>query len=465
MDTETVTGAGGTEGAGDPGGAAARRREQRGWYFYDWANSVFSTSVLTVFLGPYLTGVAEAAADAAGYVHPLGIPVRAGSFFAYAVSVSVLLSVLVMPLAGAAADRSGRKKPMLGAFAYLGAAATTGMFFLDGDRYLLGGALLVVANVSFATAVVIYNSFLPEIAAPEERDAVSSRGWAFGYAAGALVLVANLALFLGHESLGVDEGTAVRICLASAGLWWAVFTVVPLRRLRDRPRVRRAADGAEPAPRSSWRQLAGTLRDLRRYPLTLLFLLAYLLYNDGVQTVITQASVFGAEELGMDQTTLIGAILLVQVLAVAGALLLGRLAARHGAKRTILGSLVAWTVTVGAGYALPAGEPVWFFVLAAAIGMVLGGTQALSRSLFAQLVPRGKEAEYFSLYEISDRGTSWLGPLVFGLTYQLTGSYRDAIISLVIFFVLGFVLLLRVPVERAVAAVSVTAPGRMPDRI
>ncbi|MFP8939850.1 MFS transporter [Streptomyces fenghuangensis] len=488
MGTETVAGAGdaggtagsaggGTGGAGGTGGTgtparspggfagdAERRREQRGWYFYDWAVSVFSTSVLTVFLGPYLTSVAEAAADGAGYVHPLGIPVRAGSYFAYTVSVSVLLSVLVMPLAGAVADRSGRKKPIMGVFAYLGAAATTGMFFLEGDRYLLGGVLLVVANVSYATAVVVYNSFLPQIATPAERDAVSSRGWAFGYASGSLVLVANLALFLGHESLGVDEGTAVRICLASAGLWWAVFAVIPLRRLRERPAAHApagAAPGGGVSLRGGWRQLAGTLRDLRRYPLTLMFLLAYLLYNDGVQTVITQASVFGAGELGMDQTTLIGAVLLVQILAVVGALLLGRLAVRYGAKRTILGSLVAWTATVGAGYVLPAGEPVWFFVLAAAIGMVLGGTQALSRSLYAQLVPPGKEAEYFSLYEVSDRGTSWLGPLVFGLTYQLTGSYRDAIISLVIFFVLGFVLLLRVPVRRAVAAVGAAAPDRI----
>ncbi|MCI0387035.1 MFS transporter [Streptomyces sp. CNQ085] len=474
MGTETVAGAGDAGGGGDSGdtaeaegfaGVAERRREQRGWYFYDWAVSVFSTSVLTVFLGPYLTSVAEAAADGAGYVHPLGIPVRAGSYFAYTVSVSVLLSVLVMPLAGAVADRSGRKKPIMGVFAYLGAAATTGMFFLEGDRYLLGGALLVVANVSYATAVVVYNSFLPQIATPGERDAVSSRGWAFGYASGSLVLVANLALFLGHEPLGVGEGTAVRICLASAGLWWAVFAIIPLRRLRERPAAHAPAAGAAAAAgmslRGGWRQLAGTLRDLRRYPLTLMFLLAYLLYNDGVQTVITQASVFGAGELGMDQTTLIGAILLVQILAVAGALLLGRLAVRYGAKRTILGSLVAWTATVGAGYVLPPGEPVWFFVLAAAIGMVLGGTQALSRSLYAQLVPPGKEAEYFSLYEVSDRGTSWLGPLVFGLTYQLTGSYRDAIISLVIFFVLGFVLLLRVPVRRAVAAVGGAAPDRI----
>ncbi|MGH3325895.1 MAG: MFS transporter, partial [Streptomyces sp.] len=433
-------------------------REQRGWYFYDWANSVFSTSVLTVFLGPYLTEIAKSAADADGFVHPLGIPVRAGSYFAYTVSVSVLLSVLVMPLAGAVADRTGRKKPILGGFAYLGAGATAGMFFLDGERYLLGGALLVVANVSFAVAVVVYNAFLPQIAGPEERDAVSSRGWAFGYAAGALVLVANLALFLRHEALGVSEGSAVRICLASAGMWWAVFTVIPLVRLRERPG---AVQGARVSVLSGWRQLGSTLRELRRYRLTMAFLLAYLVYNDGVQTVITQASVFGSEELGLDQTTLIAAVLLVQVLAVAGALLMGRLARRFGAQRTILGSLVAWTATVGGGYFLPAGAPVWFFALAAGIGLVLGGSQALSRSLFSQLVPEGKEAEFFSLYEVSDRGTSWLGPLVFGVAYQLTESYRTAIISLVIFFVLGFVLLWRVPVGQAAAAAGNPSPDRI----
>jgi MFS transporter, UMF1 family len=440
------------------GSAAERRREQRGWYFYDWANSVFSTSVLTVFLGPYLTEIAKAAADAEGFVHPLGIPVRAGSYFAYAVSASVLLSVFVMPLAGAIADRTGRKKPILGAAAYLGAGATAAMFFLEGDRYLLGGALLVIANVSFAVAVVIYNSFLPQIAGPEERDTVSSRGWAFGYAAGSVVLVANLALFLNHEELGVSVDAAVRICIASAGVWWAIFTVIPLLRLRERPG---AVEGAKVSVLSGWRQLATTVRELRRYRLTMLFLLAYLVYNDGVQTVITQASVFGSEELGMDQTTLISAVLLVQVLAVVGALLMGRLARIYGAKRTILGSLVAWTATVAAGYFLPSGAPVAFFVLAGGIGLVMGGSQALSRSLFSQLVPPGKEAEFFSLYEVSDRGTSWLGPLVFGLAYQLTESYRAAIISLVVFFVLGFLLLLRVPVERAAAAAG--NPAHRPD--
>ncbi|MFQ6148567.1 MFS transporter [Streptomyces seoulensis] len=449
MGTDTVRAQAGDDAAG-------RRREQHGWYFYDWACSVYSTSVLTVFLGPYLTSVARAAADPDGFVHPLGIPVRAGSFFAYCVSASVVLAIVVMPVAGAAADRTGRRKPLLAAAAYTGAAATTGLFFLDGHRYLLGGALLIVANASVAVSMVLYNSYLPQIAPPEERDAVSSRGWAFGYAAGSLVLVANLVLFTGHDSFGVSEATAVRICLTSAGLWWGVFTLVPLRRLRDR----RAPAAAAPRVRG-WRQLAATVRDLRERPLTLAFLVAYLIYNDGIQTVISQASVYGSEELGLGQSTLITAVLMVQVLAVAGALGMGRLARAYGAKRTILGSLVAWTATLAAGFFLPAGAPVWFFVLAAGIGLVLGGSQALSRSLFSHLVPPGKEAEYFSAYEMSDRGMSWLGPLLFGMTYQLTGSYRDAIVSLVVFFLLGFGLLTRVPVERAIR----DAGNPVPDRI
>ncbi|MER8234061.1 MFS transporter [Streptomyces sp. NPDC094049] len=449
------------EYASDPG---ERRREQRGWYFYDFACSVYSTSVLTVFLGPYLTSVARAAADAEGFVHPLGVPVRAGSLFAYTVSASIVVAVLLMPLVGAVADRTGRKKPLLAASAYLGATATACMFFLAGERYLLGAFLLIVANASLSVSMVLYNAYLPQISEPDERDTVSSRGWAFGYTSGALVLVLNLVLYSGHDSFGLTEGEAVRLCLASAGLWWGAFTLVPLRRLRDR----RTGGGTGEAGRvgggavgGGWRQLRETLRDMRRHPKTLAFLLAYLVYNDGVQTVISQASVFGSEELGLEQTTLITAVLLVQVLAVAGALGMGRLARSYGAKRTILGSLAVWTLILVAGYFLPAGAPVFFYCLAAAIGLVLGGSQALSRSLFSHLVPRGKEAEYFSAYEMSDRGLSWLGPLVFGLAYQVTGSYRDAIISLVIFFVVGSVLLARVPVRQAV----LDAGNPIPDRV
>ncbi|WP_331744800.1 MFS transporter [Kitasatospora sp. NBC_01300] len=456
---------------------SALRRIRFGWYINDWANAAFSATVLTVFLGPYLTTVAKNAADAAGDVHPLGLSVRAGSFFPYTVSFSVLLSVAAMLLTGTVADRTGRHKELMCGFAYVGAVATMGMFLLDGDRYLLGGALLVVANIAYAVSVALSYAYLPGLATPDERDAVSSKGWAYGYAGGGLLLIANLALFQGHDALGLSSGTAVRICLASAGLWWALFTLVPMLRLPSRagaapdrtPVVsgRTPAAPARPAATpdrpaaGSLRELARTLRGMRQYPLTLLYLGAFLCYNDGIQTVVSQASLYGSEELGMDQTSLVAAVLLVQIVAIGGALLLGRIARRYGAKRTVLGSLVGWVATLALGYFIPAHQPVWFFVLACMIGLVLGGSQALSRSLFSHLIPAGREAEYFSVYKVSDRGTSWMGPLLFGLAYQITGSYRSAIISLLVFFLIGFVLLLKVPVRRAIEAVGNPVPERL----
>ena len=427
----------------------ARRREQRGWYWYDWANSVFTTSVVTVFLGPYLSDVAETAAGGEdGTLHPLGIPVAPDSLFPYLLSVSALLQVLVLPVVGAVADRTRRKRELMGAFAYAGALATAALALVSGANYLLGSGLFLVANVCFGASIVVYYSFLPEIAGPDERDAVSSRGWAFGYFGGGLLLALNLGLFLNAEGLGLTEGDAVRICFLSVAIWWAGFTLVPLNRLRDRPRP----DGAPvTAPTGSFRQLAATLRSLRAYPQTLLFLAAYLLFNDGIQTVIGLSAQYGDRELELSQTVLISTILLVQFVAFGGALLLGRIAAVVGAKRTILGSLVVWVVVLCLAFFLQRGSAVQFYVLGAAIGLVLGGTQALTRSLFAQMTPRGKEAEYFGLYEISDKGTSWLGTLTFGLAVQLTDSYRVAIISLVVFFVAGGLLLTRVDVRRAVA--------------
>jgi MFS transporter, UMF1 family len=425
------------------------RRELTGWYFYDWANSAFSTTVVTVFLGPYLTSVTEAAADAQGFVYPLGIPVAAGSFFAYMVSLSVLLQVLFLPILGAIADYSQIKKRLMGVFAYIGAVATMGMFFITGSNYLLGGTLFLIANLAFGAAVVFYNAFLPEIASPERRDAASSRGWAMGYLGGGLLLVANLALFNLRDTLGIPTDLAVRICILSAGIWWAGFTLIPLRRLRNR-QVARALPAGQSVLTVGFRQLAHTFGQMRRYPQTLLFLAAYLLYNDGVQAVIALASQFGSEELGIDQSYLILTILMIQFVAFGGALFFGWLSRRIGAKQAILISLVIWTSAVVYSYFLPRENVPLFFALGAVIAVVLGGTQALSRSVFSQMIPRGQEAEYFSLYEISERGTSWFAPLFFGLAYQFTGSYRIAIVSLIIFFIVGFLLLTRVDIRRAI---------------
>lgn len=426
------------------------RREQIGWYFYDWANSAFSTTVVTVFLGPYLTAVAQAAADGNGMVHPLGIPVLADSFFAYIVSLSVVLQVFFLPILGAVADFSHRKKQLLGITAYLGAFATMGLYFLDGNNYQLGGALFLLANLSFGASVVFYNAYLPEIANADERDKISSQGWALGYLGGGLLLLVNL-LFVQFwaEGLGLTTGQAVRISLVSAGLWWAIFTLIPLTALKTRQPQRTLPPG-EHLWTIGFKQLRHTLSNLPRYPHTLLFLSAYLLYNDGIQTVIALASQFGAEELDMETSQLVQLILMVQFIAFFGALGFGYLARRLGTKRSIIISLVIWLGVTVYTYAFLQ-TVAQFFVLGGVIAIVLGGSQALSRSLFSLMIPAGQEAEYFSLYEISERGTSWMGPLIFGLTLQFSGSYRLAILSIAIFFAVGLVVLTRVNVHRAIA--------------
>ncbi|MET9066669.1 MFS transporter [Streptosporangium sandarakinum] len=438
-----------------------RLREQRGWYFYDWANSAFPTTVLTVFLGPYLTTIAETAAAGRPYVDVLWFDVRPSAYYSFVVGFSAVLQIFLMPVAGALADHTGRKREIMGLFAYLGAAATVCFWFLSGDRYLLGGALYVVASVSFSAAFVVYNSFLPEIAAPNERDRVSAMGWGFGYLGGGLLLAVHLGLFLYHDAFHVAEGDAVRLALASAGLWWGGFTVIPMLRLRNRRALARGSENVGRAVTGTFRQLGRTIVELRRYPLSLAFLVAYLIYNDGVQTVISFSATYADKELGLSQTVRIGAILMVQFVAFGGALLLGRLAASYGAKRVVLAALVAWTGVVAVAYFLPKGAALPFFALGFAIAIVMGGTQALSRSLFSHVIPAGKEAEYYSLYEISDKGSTFLGSFTLGLALQLTDSYRLGIVSLVIFFVVGFVLLAAVNLPRAIRAAGNQVPERL----
>ena len=435
----------------------SRRREQRGWYFYDWANSAFSTTVVTVFLGPYLTSVARAAAESGASITLFGlVPVTAESYFPYVVSASVVLQVLLMPLVGAMADRARSKKTWMAIGAYVGSFAVMGMFFLAGSNYQLGGVLFAIANVGFGASVVVYNSYLPDIAEPAERDGVSSRGWAMGYVGGIILLIANLVMYLGHESLGLSEAMAVRISLLSAGAWWAIFALIPLTRLRSvRAHDWRIAPAApDGGLLGGFRQLGRTLRELPRYRQALLFLLAFFFFNDGIQTVIGLSATYAQEELGLTTTTVITAVLVVQIVGIAGALLMGRVARRIGAKRVVLCAIALWAVVLFAAYVIPSGAATLFLVLAAFIGFVLGGSQALSRSLFAQLIPRDREAEYFSLYEVSNGASSVLGPLIFAVTLQFMGSYRVAILALVIFFVIGGVLLARVDVRRGVVDVS-----------
>lgn len=453
-----------------PHDQTARRREQWGWCWYDWANSVFPTSIITVFLSLYLTSVAENDAKASGQLCPggnalvqcdvsmLGATFPAGSLWGYLLALSTALQVLILPLTGAIADRTQNKRRMLALFAFIGAAATGLLALVAGTDWHLGVVLFLIGSIGYGASIVVYYSVLPEIATADERDGVSSRGWAFGYLGSGTALALNLAIYLGRDALGLSEPDAVRVCFLVAGAWWALFTLIPLSRLR-RHQSPQGTERGIAVLTGGFRQLRGTLREARTYPLTLGFLAAYLIYTDGISTVANVAGLYGERELGLDRSTLISTILLVQFVAFAGALLHGRLARRFGAKRTIMGSLVMWIVVVVTAYFLEAGEELQFYGVAVGIGLVLGGTNALSRSLFSQLVPPGKEAEYFSVYEVGEKATSTLGPLLFAAVGQAAGSFRPAILSLVIFFVLGLVLVSLVPVRRAIRAAGNPEPA------
>jgi UMF1 family MFS transporter len=459
------------------GNADDRRSEQKAWCWYDWANSVFPTSVTTVFGALYLTSVAADAAKAdtavngpnpcpAGNkltdcdIEVFGLPFPAGSLWGYLLSVATVVQVLVLPIMGAIADRSQNKKPMLAAFAFGGAAATALMALVGDGNWQLGVVLFILGNIGYGTSVVIYYSFLPEIATADERDGLSSRGWAFGYLGGGVALAMQLAIYLFGEDLGLTEGATARIAFLISGIWWALFTTIPLRRLRKH----QPAHGGERGPSAitaGFRELGQTIKAARAFPLTLAFLGTYLIYTDGIATVANVSAQYGSEELKFSNEVLITTILIVQFVAFAGGVLHGLAARRLGAKKTIMLSLGLWVIVIGAAYFVQAGEAIQFYALAAGIGIVLGGTNALSRSLYSQMVPPGKEAQYFSIYEVGERATSWLGPAVFGIMAQATGSYRYAIISLVIFFFVGLVLLSFVPVRKAIRAVGNPEPARL----
>jgi MFS transporter, UMF1 family len=430
------------------------RRQRQGWYLYGWASHVFPTLVTTVFMSRYLTSVSENAVGKHGRVHVLGVPIAPGSLFVYDVSACTVLLVIAMPVVGAVADRTGRKRDLMLGFGWLGAAACVAMLGVGRTAWQLGAVLYAIAFFGYSCAVVVYYSLLNDLSDADDRDRVSSFGWGFSYLGGGLLLAVAFAasLFI------TDKSTLARLALCASGVWWAAFNVLPARRLPKFSAPPRATGPVVPA---ALRQLRSTLHDLRQYPITVRFLIAFLIYNDGIQTVTTVAAQYGDKQLHLSDTTLLSAILMVQFLAYFGAVGLGRLAASYGAQRVVLGSLIVWLVAIGFGYVIRSGVAWQFYTLAALIAIVLGGSQALSRSMFSRLIPRGAEAEYFGFYEISDSGTSWLGPLLFGLAYQLTGNYRTALVSLVVFFVVGFALLATVPVRAGIVASGNTPPAKV----
>ncbi len=445
------------------------RREIFGWMTYDWANSAYYTTVIGVLIAPYLTGLAQSYVGENGVVFNLGFigSVTAKSLTSATTVVGVLIQACVMIFLSAIADYSNLKKIFMIILCYLGVAAGCLMFFIDGGNYLFGCLLLIIANVCIGSSLVFYNAFLADITTEDQRDKVSARGYAFGYIGGSIMLVVDLLLLNFHEALGISQGTAVRICLLLAASWWGGFAIVTFVLLKSRGVIRERPPGKNIVS-LAFGEIGQTLREFIKLKHTLLFLVAYLFYNDGIQTVIYQASVFVEQELFIakglpaDPIFLVMLFLETQICAFFGSLFWERVSRKIGTKPTILLSLAWWAGIVIFAYGfLTESSQAWY--LGAAIGFVLGGTQSLSRSLYSQMIPHGREASFFSFYEISEKGTSWMGLLTFSVIVASTGSYRQAILALIAFFIIGGLILLFTNTSRAIHEAGNLTPEEAGD--
>lgn len=404
---------------------------------YDWANSAFATTIMAAVLPVYYAQVAGAT-----------LPGNTATvYWAYTSSISLLAAALLSPVLGAIADFRGAKKRFLVVFMLLGVAGTALLYFVRTGDWLAASIFFVVGEMGFAGSLVFYDSLLPHIAGPDEIDQVSSRGYAMGYLGGGILLAINLAMIM----LAPAEMTEImtRLTFLSVALWWFVFSIPLMRWVSEPPhRVMAGEHGRNPVA-VSFKRLAQTFRDIRRYRDLFIFLVAFWFYNDGIGTIIKMATIYGAE-IGLGQTTLIGTLLMVQFVGIPFAILFGWLAKKIGTKTSIYLSLLIYTGICVMGYFM---SQEWqFWALGFAVATVQGGSQALSRSLFGRLVPKSKSAEFFGFFSVSEKFAGIMGPFIFGLVGQLMGNSRLAIISLIIFFMVGAGLLSRVNVEEGVRA-------------
>ncbi len=413
------------------------RPELRAWAMYDWANSAYFTIVITTLFPIYFSKVAAA---------PLA-PEVASARFTLITTIAMTIAALLGPILGALADVRPWKKALLAGFTALGVATTFGLYFVGQGDWKLGALLFILGNVGIMAAQVFYDALLPHVAAPDEVDRVSTAGYALGYLGGGLLLLVDLALILKPTTFGLpDKVAAMRVAFLTVGVWWLVFSLPLLRRVRE-PAVR-------PAPtrhllRTTFAQLGHTLRELRRFRQAWLFLLAFLVYNDGIGTIIRLATTY-ATSIGIPFDAQIPAIVIIQFVGIPCSFLFGAVAGKIGARAAIFIGLAVYVLTSVLGYFMS--SVLHFYLLAGMVGLVQGGVQALSRSLFSRMIPAERSGEFFGLFSVFEKFAGILGPLVFWLAIETTGSSRSAILSIVVFFVLGGALLARVDVRAGEAA-------------
>jgi UMF1 family MFS transporter len=435
------------------------RRELRSWALYDWANSAFATTIMGAVLPIYFARVA--AGHLAGNV--------ATAYWGYTTALGLAIIALVSPALGAIGDYMGAKKRFLAGFMFLGVVASASLYFVTEGEWLLASILFVFGNIGFSGANVFYDGLLPHVASEDEVDRVSTAGYALGYVGGGILLAVNLAMIMKPDLFGLaDSGLATRLVFVSVGAWWLGFSIPILRDVREPPRRLEEGEAARLNPvRAGFSRLLETLRELRAHRELLILLLAFWLYSDGIGTIIKMGAVYAAE-IGIGDSDVIGAFLLVQFLGIPFTFAFGALAGRIGARAGIYIALAVYTLISVFAFFMTAAWHFW--ALAVAISTVQGGAQGLSRSLYSTLLPKGKSSEFFAFFSVFDKFAGIMGPFLVGWIAALSGSGRYGIVSLVVFFIGGTWLLSRVDLEagrRAALAEDATlvlAPGEVPDR-
>ena len=417
------------------------RRDLRAWAMYDWANSAVQTTIIATIFPIYYQKVAAAGQTDA----------EAMGRFAWATTLAILIVAIVAPVLGAIADITAIKKKLLGAFLAGGAAACAAMFWIGPGEWKLALTLFVIVNVGVAGSIVFYESLLPHLVAQEELDRVSSAGYAIGYLGGGTLLAVNLLMIQKPELFGLpDSGVATRVALASVAVWWVVFSIPLFRRVPEPPgRLERDERPGANVLVTGVKRLVETFLELRRYRDAFVMLTAFLLYNDGIQTMIRMATLYGTA-INLPESAMISALLLTQFIGVPCAFAFGAVAQRVGAKAAVFAGLAVYLVITILGYFMATATH--FYALAILVGMVQGGTQALSRSLFASMIPRHKSSEFFAFFSVFERYAGVLGPAIFAFVVARSGSGRAAILAVAAFFIIGAAILVFVDVNRGRAA-------------
>ena len=427
---------------------SGKKKERLGWCLYDWANSAFATTIMAAILPVYFAesvvpenGVYFAFLNFRGHL-------SATSLWGYASGFTAFMIMVSAPVLGTIADQVDRKKLFLMTFCYVGSLLTILLFFSGPGDVFYTLLLFCLAHYFFVGGNVFYDAFLPFFSSGKEIDLLSGQGYALGYLGGGLLLALNILFIQFGYQFGVSKLMSVKLSLASAGFWWAMFGTISFFLFHEKKETQFLHTSIFQAAKIGFRKTWHTTRMVTGYKHLLIFLLAFMIYNDGVQTVIKMASIYGKDELHLSTATLLGTLLMVQFIGIGGALLMSRMARWCGAKRTIMACLLVWFGLTLFAYRMETHFEFW--ILGIVAGLILGGTQALSRSFYGSLIPKDQSAQFFGYYSVFAKFSAIWGPIIFALVRQVTGTSRLSILSLSLFFLTGWILLFFVKEKRLV---------------